>query len=831
MRKFKSIVALILCSCLVAITLPTYAADETVQLIQAYNTPSGRQGGQEFTSEWFNIHEYTRIYCDSVSTPSRGWYGYYATVNAYVEDQNGNVLTLSDGTPAYIVFNGSINNRNPELPATRREINLTDVECDTLVRVHAGYSTSSGYKNEYGRGYIGAIHGVKCSHVAGKTVQENETASTCTENGSYDEVVYCSKCGVEMSRTTKTVPKLGHDYKATITEPTCTKAGFTTHTCSRCGDNYDDTQVAAKGHSWNNGAVTTPATCTTNGVKTYTCNVCSATKTETINSAGHTPGQWKITKEPTCTEKGTQILRCTVCKEILESKDVSATGHTPKEPVSENEKAATCTIDGSHDEVVYCSSCGAELSRTQVIDTAPGHISGKPVKENVVKPTFFDNGSYDKVTYCSTCGQELERESVVATRVLDSLILPEGDSADGIEYWSTDDEDFVPETVVYAQVGSEYKVTIPKVIVLSGITKKAGYYVNVEGDLAGCETVNVIPEETVDLNSNNKAVQTGIITQDKTAWTYSTLGVNANGQVSADGITAGKWSGIFYFNINMNKVAGDVIAPEHTHTPRTAVKEIIKNATCTEAGSYDEVVYCAECREELERSTKVTEALGHSFANNKCIRCNARQVTFVDNDITIIQTDSDEIMQPPATYTNYLMMIQTMGIYCHDFETSSWTNGAYLFTEEQRNYFEQSAKKELSLPNRGTSAGTYPANTGSYATSIDVTSETTDLNDYNAIFVVGTFNGHAQTGSYSQSGTAYVDLYNKDGVIKSFSHPIYLMNSRYYGCQSFGIIINLNDFKEQGIDLSECYLRLRGNATSSGGYTCSVHYYYPVICK
>lgn len=49
-------------------------------------------------------------------------------------------------------------------------------------------------------------------HTPGTPVRENEIAVTCTTNGSYDEVTYCTKCGAETSRTQKTITKLGHNF-------------------------------------------------------------------------------------------------------------------------------------------------------------------------------------------------------------------------------------------------------------------------------------------------------------------------------------------------------------------------------------------------------------------------------------------------------------------------------------------------------------------------------------------------------------------------------------------------------------------------------------------
>ena len=46
-----------------------------------------------------------------------------------------------------------------------------------------------------------------------------------------------------------------HDctYEAVVTAPTCTAAGFTTHTCTVCGDSYTDSEVAPLGHTTTEG--------------------------------------------------------------------------------------------------------------------------------------------------------------------------------------------------------------------------------------------------------------------------------------------------------------------------------------------------------------------------------------------------------------------------------------------------------------------------------------------------------------------------------------------------------------------------------------------------
>ena len=49
------------------------------------------------------------------------------------------------------------------------------------------------------------------------------------------------------------------------------------------------------------------------------------------------------------------------------------------------------------------------------------------------------------------------------------------------------------------------------------------------------------------------------------------------------------------------------------HDPADMVVENTVNPTCTEAGGYDEVIYCNACNEELSREPKTVEPLGHDY--------------------------------------------------------------------------------------------------------------------------------------------------------------------------------------------------------------------------
>lgn len=100
---------------------------------------------------------------------------------------------------------------------------------------------------------------------------------------------------------TVTEPAHEHSHEETITAPTCTEQGYTTHTCA-CGDSYRDTYVDPLGHdfaeAWNHDAANHWHVCTR-------CNMPS-------DAAGHTETS-EITLRPTYTRKGERTYTCTVC--------------------------------------------------------------------------------------------------------------------------------------------------------------------------------------------------------------------------------------------------------------------------------------------------------------------------------------------------------------------------------------------------------------------------------------------------------------------------------------------------------------------------------------
>lgn len=202
------------------------------------------------------------------------------------------------------------------------------------------------------------------THTPAEAVKEKEVAATCMTAGSYEEVVYCSVCGKELSRETKTVSVPGHD--------------------------------------WGEWTVKTPATETTEGVEKRVCKTdASHTETRAIPMLSHTHVLVKVeAKAATCTETGNiEYWTCEGCNKLFADKDgkteintedtvKAKIAHTPAASTKENETAATCENDGSYEEVVKCSICGEEISRKTVTVEALGHDWGEWVQTKVPTETI-----------------------------------------------------------------------------------------------------------------------------------------------------------------------------------------------------------------------------------------------------------------------------------------------------------------------------------------------------------------------------------------------------------------------------------------------------------
>lgn len=311
-----------------------------------------------------------------------------------------------------------------------------------------GYTTYT-CKN-CGNSYIGNYVGAK-GHTNGEPTVENLIDATCTQKGSYENVICCKDCGIELSRTTCVIEVKDHEYKANVIAATCTAQGYTIFNCQGCGHTYIGDIVPVAEHT-NVVLEEKLSNCTEDGYKKFKCSVCGFAKTEIIESPGHIEVVDEG-KPATCTETGiSNGKHCSVCGKVLATQDVTpALGHKEQEI---SNAAATCTEEGykvykcnvcgeerkvvtkpalGHIEALkfgkdatctetgltdgkYCVTCNKVLQEQEVVSPT-GHTSGKPVVENSKDATCTEEGSYESVVKCTVCKAEVSREKKAVEKV------------------------------------------------------------------------------------------------------------------------------------------------------------------------------------------------------------------------------------------------------------------------------------------------------------------------------------------------------------------------------------------------------------------------------
>ena len=463
-------------------------------------------------------------------------------------------------------------------------------------------------------------------HTESEAVRENEVPASCTAAGSYDEVIYCSVCGEELSREGKVIDALGHSFTSYVSDnnATCTEDGTETAKCDRC--EVTDTRTnkgSALGHDWAEEWTTDgtahwhecsrcdeindkanhsggEATCT----NPAECEVCGA---EYGESLGH-DFEHHEAKPATCTEIGWEAYdTCTRC-DYTTYVEIPAKGHAEGEVVRENEVPASCTTAGSYDEVIYCSVCDEELSRKEkVIDalghsftnyvsdnnatctedgtetakcdrcevtdtrtdegSALGHTESEAVRENEVPASCTAAGSYDEVVYCSVCGEELSREE----KVIDAL---------GHSFTS-----YVSDNnATCTEDGTE---------------------------TAKCDRCDVTDTRTDEGSALGHDWSDEWTTNGTSHWHECSRCDEINDKATHSGGTA------TCVNPAECEVCGAAYGDALGHTEGEPVRENEVSASCTEVGSYDEVIYCSVCGEELSREKKVIDALGHDIIEHE----------------------------------------------------------------------------------------------------------------------------------------------------------------------------------------------------------------------
>ena len=438
-------------------------------------------------------------------------------------------------------------------------------------------------------------------HKPQSAVTENRVEATCDTDGSYDEVVYCSVCNTELSRIQKTITKLGHDViHHDAKDATCTEKGWNAYdTCSRC-DYTTYVEIPAKGHTEVTDEAVAP-TCTETGLtEGKHCSVCKKILVaQTVVAAkGHTWNEGEVTTEPTCENGGVKTYTCSACGGTR-TETLPAKGHTE---VTDEAVEATCTTEGKT-EGKHCSVCNKVLV-AQKTTPALGH-----------KDANFDG-------VCDVCNQETKHYvsiykygnengwkasslqttieiGDVATATI-TCVKPNqygqrsGKFYNGVNWLFEEEEDAT--LTVTAKDG--YKIV--------AIKFSYGWNNGIRGTLR-CDGKVVGSDTKISVNALK-----------------ATFTAKADDETKKCSLQIGSIT-VWY-------------APACEHATTKTTEENRVEATCDTDGSYDEVVYCTVCNEEISRTEKIINKLGHDFNElGVCTRCDAKKPGTAGNPYTVAQ--------------------------------------------------------------------------------------------------------------------------------------------------------------------------------------------------
>jgi len=404
----KRIVSMLFVLCLIVALTLSASAESTNKLTYAVGASAPTVSANSEFTVLVNITENTGFcwlrttvtYDSSVLTyvgedaDAREIKGIAAEVNSRVKGSTGTVLitlgewsVISQQNPTVIKQTGVLAaltfKVNESAPAGSTTISVKYTEGDALKVVNGEFDID--YSVKTANATVSVVKGDHTTCTPGTPVKQNEQPASCSKMGAYDEVVFCTVCGAELSRKTVVVPMTDSHIPG---EPTV------------------ENKV--------NGNCTNPETYDL-VTSCLECGKVLSTEKKTGAKGDHFRGETEtVYTAPTCLKEGSfvEIVKCKYCNQEIDRKtNVLPKGeHAPAAAVQENVKQATCTSAGKYDSVIYCSVCKTKLSSTSVTTEKAAHMPAKGVEENRVESKdCLTKGSYDFVIRCSVCNEEISR--------------------------------------------------------------------------------------------------------------------------------------------------------------------------------------------------------------------------------------------------------------------------------------------------------------------------------------------------------------------------------------------------------------------------------------
>ena len=459
---------------------------------------------------------------------------------------------------------------------------------------------------------------VEVQHTPGDVVVENEVEATCKTAGSYDEVVYCTVCNTEISRDTTTVNATGvHTY-------------------------YDFPE---------NFTLSTTDSTETNGQEGWVLS-------------DELPSQWviRLNIAGDCSVASSYKFLCKGCGAVnlkyATANDGTGKGH----------------VDDGTGKCKYCGTTDIE----EEIVTIPARTEGayRIVSHNIMFLSMKNDAN--RITWLKDAVMALDADIFAMQEVdagwyntlnLDTVMAELGYSRVDVNcattiYFKTDKFEVVDKGLTAYTAVAEWGSNNSYLwAVLKDITTEEQFVIanthfiwgannqtapdSVRADCAEqlVADLNAISAKynnipvmcTGDFNSNidtdaYKYLAEKLTSARDGAATNKNMNFATSGNygIAPEKNKSGAIDHVFYSGIDglyfetvisettykyadHSPVCFDFVL--HEHTEAEAVVENKVDATCTAAGSYDNVVYCTVCKAEVSRETVTTEKLAHTYVD------------------------------------------------------------------------------------------------------------------------------------------------------------------------------------------------------------------------
>ncbi len=518
-------------------------------------------------------------------------------------------------------------------------------------------------------------------HTPGYEAEENREDETCTETGSYDSVVYCSVCNEEVSREKVVLDALGHtsgdevienefpateyqkgSYDSVVYCLTCneelSRETFVIDRSGKCGENvywtlneetgvlditgtgdmyyYESYPWADVGHLIKELVVHDGVTGVGGCIFDRNCDSVSITLPESVKTIN-----MQMFSEQYTTANlyytGSLDSWCDInfvsgnyvqsyCIENFYISNVLVEEIVVPETVSKIKDFTFCGMQGIKSVTLHenIESIGTwafsetGIKSIEIPDSVTyinGAFSGCANLESVKLPEGLSKIDFGMFSFCISLRSIEIPDSVTK---IDHMAFSYCQSLESI---------YIGKNVTYIADGAFEKCTALTDVYYKSSEEKWNeididysgneYLLNATIHFHECDYISeCVMQPTCTQTGEMKFTCTvcgDVITEEIPAPGHTEMDEVEENRKDATCTEKGSYDSVVYCSVcDAELLRKTVIVDAPGHTATEAVEENRKDATCTEKGSYDSVVYCSVCDAEVSRETVILKALGHT---------------------------------------------------------------------------------------------------------------------------------------------------------------------------------------------------------------------------